>query len=256
MHTLMHIGAGHGSELAEWLASDAERIVLVEPHPELAEQLRIMAENEARVTVVEAAITPDPSRHELLAFNLPDAHSLREPTALTQLFPGLKRVERHPVQTMPPAELLDASGPGSDEPGATLILEAPGEEQAILQALIDGDRLQRFSQLRLTASPEPLFEGSVGAPELLQALQAYGYEITAEDQQDPDWPRWQLQLNPLKRHLTQLQAELAATQQARDEAEKAIADRQEAHAEAQATLNKQLIEQLEALVQKEKALTE
>lgn len=40
MHTILNIGAGQASELLEWLEAGAEHIVLVEPNPELAEQLR------------------------------------------------------------------------------------------------------------------------------------------------------------------------------------------------------------------------
>ncbi|WP_454106277.1 hypothetical protein [Marinobacter sp. MBR-105] len=86
-----------------------------------------------------------------------------------------------------------------------LVLQTPGEEHAIIQALITAEQLNQFQQLHLAANPEPYYQGSAAAEQTLQVLADNGYNITEENQQDPDWPTWQLARNPLQDKIAELQ---------------------------------------------------
>ena len=206
MHTILHIGAGEANELPEMLQSGAEHITLVEPNPELAEQLRQQTEHHPQVTVIEAAITNNPAINQLQQFNLPEVCSLHPATGLKTLYPGLKVDATHTVETISPDQLVAEHGPKPGEP-ALLKIQLPGEEHNFLQTLIDTDKLKQFCELRLNASPKPYFQGSVPADKTLQKLIDYGYEIIDENQQDPDWPSWQLTRDPLRDQLSTLQIE-------------------------------------------------
>lgn len=206
MHTILHIGAGQASELPQWLETGAKQIVLVEPNPELAEQLRQKTAQHPQIAVVEAAITTEPTNNQLQEYNLPEASSLRQTTGLKALFPGLKTLSTHGVATLTPAQLLEQFPLAPNQP-ATLVLQAAGEEHDILQALIKTDQLKCFSELNLHANPEPYYKGSVEAEKTLKALTEYGYDIANENQKDPDWPSWKLTRNPLKRQVSDLQVE-------------------------------------------------
>jgi FkbM family methyltransferase len=215
MHTILHIGAGKATELNEWLATGAQRIILVEPNPILCKQLRNTALRHPAVTVVEAAITNDPSCNLLHEYNLLEASSLRPAKALNTRYPGLKATKQHKVATLSPGQLLEQYGPEPGQP-ATLAIQAPGEEQAILQTLIASDQLKCFSQLMVSISREPLYEGYEGwspAQSLLDALQEYGYDIASEDQQVSHWPTWHLRLSAQKAQLGTLRSELENTQE-------------------------------------------
>lgn len=212
MHSIIHIGAGQAAELEEWRASGAERIVLVEPNPHLAEQLRQRTCGEANIIVVEAAITTTPTNNQLHEYNLPDASSLRPGTALKQLFPGLKIVNTYHVATLTPAQLMEQYGPEPSEP-ATLVMQAPGEEHVIIQALAEAEAISGFSQLRITTNRDPLYEGSQAAENLLNTLQTLGYNIQQENQQDPDWPIWQLARDPQQDKIAVLEENLEALEQ-------------------------------------------
>jgi len=243
MHTILHIGAGQAHELPQWLETGAERILLVEPNPELAEQLRENTRREPRVTVIEAATTSNPASNQLHEYNLPEASSLRPATGLKQLFPGLKPVNTLSVATLTPAQLMEQYGPEPGEP-ATLVLQAPGEEHAIIQALAEAEELSYFNQLLITANPEPLYEGSEAAETLLNTLQTLGYNVQQENQQDPDWPTWQLARDPQ-------QDKIAALNQGLQALEEQLKDKSTNLLEL--TQQKEALKQQLTLVQQQKA---
>ncbi|MFG6179126.1 hypothetical protein ACGTN6_17960 [Halomonas sp. THAF12] len=260
MHSIIHIGASEGSRLAEWLKGDARRIVLVEPNPVLAERLRQAASGHSHVKVVEAAVAAEPGSCELLEYNLPQASGLHEPIELKRLFPGLKLLHRHPISTISPQQLMAEYGPAKGDVPVHLILHAPGEEHAILQALMENDQLSRVSELCVTSSTVPHQPDTPPVEQTLGALKDYGFELTEHDAKDPDWQTWTLRLSPLKRRMvtlqqtfneqlaqqegreTRLQQELKAarealdaSQKARAEAEKAVAEHQQVTTQAQQT---------------------
>lgn len=206
MHTILHVGAGQSKELPQLLDSGAEKIILVEPNPVLAEQLRLKTAEITQVTVVEAAITNSPANDQLHEYNLSEASSMYPATGLKTLFPGLKLSATHTVATVRPEQLLAEHGPQSGQL-ALLHIQVPGGEHALLQTLINTDQLKHFSDLRVNANPKPYYLGSVAAKETLEALVDYGYEITDENLQDPDWPSWHLTRNPLKDQISFLQAQ-------------------------------------------------
>lgn len=206
MHTILHIGAGQATELSDWLKTGAERIVLVEPNPELAENLRQKTSGEPRVTVVEAAVACNSANNHLYVYNLPEASSLHLPTGLKALFPGLKTIATHRVATLSPEQLIEDYGPQTGQP-TMLVLQCPGEEHAIIQALVDTDQLKQFTRLLLVANPEPYYKSSQASEQTLQLLADYGYNILQESDQDPDWPSWELARNALIDKVTTLESQ-------------------------------------------------
>jgi FkbM family methyltransferase len=226
MHTILHIGAGQATELTQWLNSGAEKIILVEPHPELAEQLRKTTRDMSQVSVVEAAVTTNPANNQLHEYSLPEAGSLRRATGIKALFPGIKVNTTHTVATLSPEQLLANHGPQKGNV-ALLVIQAPGEEHSILQALISTDQLKSFSQLHLNANPEPYYQGSVAAEDTLQTLADYGYDITGENQNNPDWPGWQLARNPLKDEVSALQAENEAIKANNGQLEQRLSEKEQ-----------------------------
>lgn len=233
MHTIIHIGAGEGSCLAEWLQGDARHIVLVEPNPVLAERLRQAASGHSHVNVVEAAVAAEPGPCELFEYNLPQASGLHEPTALKRLFPGLRLLQSHAVTAISPQQLMTEHGPAEDDAQAQLFLHAPGEEHAILQMLMEDDQLSRVAELSISASAAPCHSAVPPIEQTLQALKDYGFALLEHEASDPDWQCWTLHLNPLKRRLVN-------QQRAYDEHLLQAQERHDKDAEALSRLDRQL----------------
>jgi predicted nuclease with TOPRIM domain len=201
MDKIIHIGAGYGAELHDYIASGAREIILIEPLPALASDLikkaNTLGDNSRNIHVIEVAITIDSSTNKLREFNLPGIASLRDPKGLKTLFPGLKTVAQHNVQTLTACELVQRFGPVEGET-AMLVVEAPGETLSAIRSLAEADQLKRFRYINLTANPEPLYTRSGRAEEVLRVLEQNGYEQLSCDDKEPDWIKWCFRRSPLQ----------------------------------------------------------
>lgn len=220
--TIVHLGAGLCQELEHWRASGAERIVLVEPNPELLPELKRRAGEDTAVEIVPVAIAAGAGREALRLFNFPMLSSLREPSGLHQILPGLSQIGRTMVETRTIEQLLAELGlPAEGE--HWLVIDTPGEEAIILDQLEQAERLHDFNRIFLTAGIEPLYQNAQSAASLTQRLQQQGFYVAGRpDASDGDWPRHHLALNRLALENRQLRH---ALEKATRRAEKLAAKR-------------------------------
>jgi FkbM family methyltransferase len=216
---IVHIGAGSGAELADWQRSGAQRIVLVEPDPEKAADLRRRASGVAAVEVVEAAVATEGGRGQIRLFNFPQLNSLREATGLYRSMPGLQQTGHADVEVLTAEQLLDSIGIAGQAHN-WLVIEAPGEEAALLDQLQRAERLHFFAHLFLTAGRESLYEGAQSAQDLREVLESNGFDAAGKpDDADADWTRIHFVLDRRALECKRLETQLAEANQARTEAE-------------------------------------
>src|SRR5690625_4201333 len=153
---LVHIGAGKGNELDAYLATSASKIVLVEPNPSLAAGLRRRIKTEPRVQVLEVAITNNPADNQLNEYKLPGANSVYKPTELKRLYPGIRLLKQHRVITMGMEELMERCE--LDGEHNALVVQAPGSELDIIEALTESGYIDRFSYHDITCSESHMYE--------------------------------------------------------------------------------------------------
>lgn len=208
METILHIGAGEGHELEAYLNSNAKRIVLVEPSPTLAESLRQRARADQRVEVQELAVNSHPELNQLSEYNLPEAASLHEPTGLRSLYPGLQRRASHTVAVLSPETLVTrlelGKGPN------LLVIQAPGAEQAIIDALKEHGQLKPFEHIWVTVPEQAYYASGSRAEAVLGALETAGYTYQAGESENPEWPLWILCRHPLAESTEALEAKIEA----------------------------------------------
>ena len=99
---IIHLGAGRGQEIDEYLKMGAGKIVLVEADPEMARTLMRRTSDLSEVKVVQAAISSKDGKALLKVFNLKAFNSLRSPTVLQELFPGLRLLREIGVNALNP----------------------------------------------------------------------------------------------------------------------------------------------------------
>ncbi len=206
LNTIFHIGAGAGEELPLYLTSDAEHIVLVEPNPNLAETLRKRGSNDSRAQVLELAITDDPALTTLTEYNIPEADSLYRPTEVQKLYPGLRIAAHHDVETKSPQWLLQQHPLIGDR--NMLVIQAPGAEMALVQAVLNNDQIDKFCTIDLTMPEKPYYQGSFGAGDVVPLISDRGYNIEKIQSQNPDWQRYILNRGPKAQKIIALQSEL------------------------------------------------
>lgn len=220
---ILHVGAGSGSDLPQWRAAGASAITLVEPAPEALEALREAVADSAAapaatppVTVIAAAVSAAGAAAVLHRFNFPDLSSLSPATAALQtLFPGLRALEPEPVVLRDPAELVERLGLAGGR-CHVLVLEAPGQAQAILAALQTADLLTRFSRLVVQEAETVLYEGQSPASTISAWLEGLGYAVRRDETADPDRPHLCATRDTRAVELGNLRTRLAETEAARD----------------------------------------
>ena len=236
MDKVIHIGAGTAVDLDGYLAAGAKEIVLVEPLPAEAHSLRQLLAGpkyvEHNIKVLELAVATELQADQLFEYNAPSTASLRQATGLKALFPGLKILAQHTVDTVSPEQFIQTYKPAEDET-ALLVVQAPGEACSIVKALIEADLLKCFRHLCFTANPEPFYAGSKAADVVLSLLKQQGFELLETNEQDPDWPSYVMQRSPLKDTIEQLEIQLKQSQQV-------LATEQKTHQDKASALKTQL----------------
>ena len=221
---IIHVGAGLCDGLDSYLASAPSQLLLIEPNPQYAAEL---ARKTAAGVVLEQAIAPQKGQAPFHILNFADLSCLKAPDGLRDLLPGIRVVKTPMVETGPLSGIL-ARTPLDRERFNTLVVEAVGEEPAILQDLIDTGHLAAFDQIAVRTGRTAYFAGA-GTPDSVKTqLGAQGYRLeTLYAEDDPDWPficfvqdPLMLKNRALQDELTGLKAAAAAELQAvKDKAE-------------------------------------
>jgi len=210
--TIIHIGAGEGGDLPAYDALHPQRVVLVEPNPDLLPGLRAAAAAaHCDTLVLPCAVSGKTGEAVLKVFNFFDLSSLSEPTGLKDLFPGLQKTGGPVVGTQAPAALL-ASVPLSDTHPNWLVIDAPGSETAIIKAMCKGTLLEAFQHIVLTVPQTVLFRGAVPGQDLVDLLTDQGYVVLPETAEitDPEWLYVHLERLPHQKQLHEMKTELDA----------------------------------------------
>ena len=242
---ILHLGAGNCSELETWLAASPRRIVLVEPNPDAAKRLTALARDDDRIHVVQQAVGDPDGSPRLRRFNIPALSSLREPTGLRELFPGLRMEREIDVDAVSPIDLFESFELDPDGHN-WLIIDTPGEERAIVESLRMAEQLDRFGRIVLHCGARSLYEGNTPANGLLNQLQKAGYDIEQRDDSDPDRPCWWLRRNPLRLENQALRQQISDFEIETQELSQAL--------DEQAKQAKELHQTLEALNQDKQGL--
>ena len=203
--TLVHLGAGRCSELDGYLALKPRQLWLIEADPQLAEELKSRTEGLDQVHMRCEAIAGQSGPATLHRYNLPELNSLRTASGLLDLFPGLKTLGRLQVEATSPLKLLQQLELRAEQQNR-LVIDLPGEERPVLQALQQSQQLYLFDHVQLHCGRKPLYEGSEPAALVLKWLREEGFDLVAEDNShDPDRPCWTLQRNALQLHNRELE---------------------------------------------------
>jgi hypothetical protein len=188
IETLVHFGAGQCSELDAYLALKPEKLLLVEADPQLAAALTARTAQLPNVQVVAKAVAAMSGAAIFYGYHLPGTGGLHPATGLLQLFPGLKALEPVEIEALGAATLIEPLQLVAQR-DHLLVIDLPGEELPVLQALWEAKQLHLFSQVKLHCGREPLYEGAEPAARILCWLQENGFDLLSEEApHDPDFP--------------------------------------------------------------------
>jgi len=182
---LIHLGAGRCRELETWIRAGFREIVLVEPDQARAAELRSRAAGHDQVRVVESAVSAVDGESEFNVLSYPDASSLRKPEGLLDLFPGIrihKCIQTHVIGI---DTLLDEVNLTIDGVNG-LLIDTPGEEHVIIEALLHTDAVDSLSFIALQASTIPLYAEARPFSSIELLLQDAGFTLERGHEGDED----------------------------------------------------------------------
>ena len=185
--------------------------VIITLNPASAEITTINPNGKQSTQTIPVAATPDPAKHTLHQYNLPEANSLNPAVGLKELYPGLKLQAKREVDTQHPAELVSQYRP-QPEQGDHLVIKSPGEEHPILKALAERGLLQTFNQLSVQIHEKPLYETAEPASRVVAWLAEQGFDCDGNNTEDPDWHVLQFKRNPLQNTVDDLRYQLQKAQ--------------------------------------------
>jgi hypothetical protein len=271
--TVVHVGAGGGALLARYARLAPTRLVLVEGDPETGAELQRRATPYRWAEVHARPVTAGGGALRWNRYNLPTQNGPLDAKALCAYYPRLQCIESRMLEAMSLPDLLallgrdDEHGIGNREQAHVLVIDAPGQEAALLEAW-PLDQLIAFDAIVLRGCREALPPTGAPAEQAVSYLRRHWYRLAdARDDLEPLWPAALLRFDPARYQTEHLQLRIAELQSALQQREQAITDLQAAHeqraraAEAQRLLETQhLREQLrmerDASAQAEAALTE
>lgn len=175
---IIHIGAGRGKELQSHLSEGARRIILVDVDRIAIAGLRRLASAastvDTAVEVIQAAVAGAEKSAELRIYNLERVSGIREPESLTDVYPGLRLVRSSSHRTREAASLIEDLDIDHDKDNK-LVIDAPGEELAILQNLERKGALSAFSQILIIMARRSLYKGAAGSKDVTAFLEDAGF---------------------------------------------------------------------------------
>ena len=183
---IVHLGAGEGRLVPDFLNAGARHIVLQEPNRAFHAALKRRCEDEPTLDVQESALSATSGQQPFMSFNVARQSSLRQPTQLLALYPALKEVRKTVLETVTLDQMLQSVAMDANLEHI-LIIDCPGEEKTAVEQLADLPPAKAFTHVFLRAGCMPLYHGSLGADALAEQLKSQGFEIKGESHADADF---------------------------------------------------------------------
>lgn len=185
------IGAGEAKDrkfLDQFIIENAEsEAVLVESRVEAVNSLKETFLRNSRTTIIEATVSSISESDVFYILNVGDFSSLKEPTGLMGLYPGMSVLDRLDVDTI---RLVDVLSKFEVNPVLYnhLYIDLPLLTSYFLEDLISSGVLNYFKVLHISTSNEQLYEAAINREEVQEILTANGFLIMSVDMNDPDMP--------------------------------------------------------------------
>lgn len=214
--TVLHIGAGGGSELSIYRELNCEHVIAIEPNDLLFKKLKTKAKPFSNVTVQQAWVADKASERKATTFSNPKLNSLLSASSnLLAHFPDLKNPEILKVKTQAFEGLVTKNVALTTEKLNILVLEVQGFETTILQSC-PSNVLQLFDWIIVRTADQVLFDGGTSALEVNQFLHTRSFDkIVNESSQLPFLEQY-YRLNSSKLESQTLLSQLASVKKQSD----------------------------------------
>tara|TARA_R110001583_G_scaffold129593_3_gene281376 strand:- start:6506 stop:7864 length:1359 start_codon:yes stop_codon:yes gene_type:complete len=170
---LLYLGAGSCPSVTQY-SEIANKVYLVEAQPVLANQLRTDTAVLENVTVIEAIIAAESQPAVFQDYNLRWAASLALPAGLKKIYPSLTCIAERNAETQAVTQLVTNLALSDQQPNA-LIIDLPGQELELLEALAAQQQLQSFDEILLISAKDGVYDPDHSAAPLIAWCASHAY---------------------------------------------------------------------------------
>lgn len=178
--TVLHIGAGAGSELQAYQELDCENIILIEPEANLFRKLNTKAKRFSNVQAIQKWIGEKNEKVDAQIFRNPRFNSLLEADNLYEFFPNLKNPEVTKVDTHSLTDFLSNDISLNSNKKSVLVIEIQGYEHKLLQSCAPS-LLNLFSIIVVKTSSHSLYKNEEQVEQLSTYLNEISYDLLLND---------------------------------------------------------------------------
>ena len=236
---VLHIGAGATGALDSHAKLSPRRLVLVEGDAEMARELSLAARALPAAEVLSHAVSPTAGELTWHRYNLRALNGPLPAAGLEAYYPRLRTVSTETVRSVAIADLVDQLLPAGAT-GNLLVLDVPGQEVALLEAL-GVERLTRFDKVLVHGRNLDTGHGQALAASLAW-LKAH-HVVVAPSNADAPKRLWETVAGVVDRRaveVSRLEAQLDSVVRQRDELAFQLKAAQEADRAAQAASEAEL----------------
>ena len=256
--TLLHIGAGVGTELSVYENLNIEKIIAIEADATLFKKLQVKERRYKNVRAKQAWVAASNETCEVHQFTNPRFNSILAADKLYSHFSNIQSAESLTVEPIAFSEVICENVKTKPHQKNVLVLEVQGYESTLLQSC-EVEILHKLDWLVIRGSKEPLYKFSASAENLTEALYGLGYELILEDTTHNVFTEYFFRLNHSILKSQDLSVQLQSSQQSLQDEQSELAktraqldDERRSRNEVQSDIDyksKKLTEQLE-LVEK------
>ncbi|WP_214000006.1 hypothetical protein [Arsukibacterium sp.] len=193
VETLVWLGCGESVSQA---ALSAKRIILVEARKSAVDKLNQRFGPSNNVQLQQACIAATATNSDFFHYSVPEFSALSQLSGLKQLFPGIRLERIEQVSTTAIDDYIVSLGL-EDSKQHKLVIDIIDQGLTLLEVLTSSQLLNKFSQLEIQSSTQPLYQGAVDVSAICSFLAWQGYDLISQDNTDPDLPRLCFKLNVL-----------------------------------------------------------
>ncbi|QPG06015.1 hypothetical protein IT774_01800 [Salinimonas marina] len=207
MNKLLWLGAGELLEPAVDFAKFND-VILVEARSEIINTAKWHAFD--NLQVIKKLITLDGKQQPLLQQSFGDFSSIKQPTGLNDIFPGIETEEARDIDVVSVEDVLDAAR--LDGRGNVLIIDLPCIAGEVVEKLQKKNQLNCFSEIYLRLGVKPLYEDATPASLLIDKLEQFAFVLTETVNNDPDIPLLRFTYSADKALIIDLQSQVEEQQ--------------------------------------------
>jgi hypothetical protein len=187
--TVVHVGAGTGAVIEDYRSLNPARLLLLEGDPDSAAALREHAAAEPVVEVFGDVVARRDMSLHWYRYTLASMNGPVDRSDLARFYPRLRLLGAQPLKAVAfDRWLAHAVGELDDEHSHVLVMDVPGQEAVLLQALPHA-LLERFEVVVLKGCAPLVLDGVMPAAFAAARLRERSFEALGDSHDaDPLWP--------------------------------------------------------------------